>query len=432
MPRHLTRNTLPPTPGKALHPSQGLSLIEVLVAMTIALVTFAAVGRIITNGEQHKRQLLSRNDMELSAHYTMLQLDSMVRSAGSGFYQFFDDYRIKDSCLLALGEGSQQLLPRLSPWPAPFEKIMKDESIKNLVLAPVLIAEKTGAYDSDSLVIMRSNARAGDVVRDLESPGTAKEWFFPTTLGFRKNDLILAGNADFNHCLFAQVDEVSGVSEVTVKINNNSYYTPTSPPPPEDNNTNQATLEEFSARSGINSSSDSENTLKATYIINFGKPESINSGSQQLYMLGIDDKQQLNRYNILTDEDNLVIADNIVAMYALYAMINNSTEKFSWHSPNEPAYSFNEMTLNRSSRQYISQIAAIRLALVVRSPIPEKDIVSNEKLTLFAGLEDKEGNSLEKEFEITDDSTGLENAQHYRHRVIETSIPIRNSFSILN
>ncbi|MBS7350521.1 MAG: prepilin-type N-terminal cleavage/methylation domain-containing protein, partial [Comamonas sp.] len=47
MPRHLTRNTLPPTPGKALHPSQGLSLIEVLVAMSIALITFAAVGTII-------------------------------------------------------------------------------------------------------------------------------------------------------------------------------------------------------------------------------------------------------------------------------------------------------------------------------------------------------------------------------------------------
>ena len=154
-------------------------------------------------------------------------------------------------------------------------------------------------------------------------------------------------------------------------------------------------------------------------------------------MLGIDDNSQLNRYNILTDEENLIIADNIVAMYALYAIAkeNPDTDErdLYWISPqNEEDYSFNKITLNRSSRQYISQIAAIRLALVVRSPIPEKDIVSNEKLTLFAGLEDKEGNSLEKEFEITDDSTGLENAQHYRHRVIETSIPIRNYFSILN
>ena len=66
---------------------RGVTLIELLVSMVIALVLTLAVTSIVIVGESHKRTTTSTNDTSQSGAYALVVLDRALRSAGSGIVQ---------------------------------------------------------------------------------------------------------------------------------------------------------------------------------------------------------------------------------------------------------------------------------------------------------------------------------------------------------
>ena len=66
------------------------------------------------------------------------------------------------------------------------------------------------------------------------------------------------------------------------------------------------------------------------------------------------------------------------------------------------------------------KIIAVRVALVLRGEYYDKNTVSPATLTLFSGLTNGGGTSLQKSVTIS------ANDQHYRFRVFEFTVPLRN------
>lgn len=395
---------------------RGLSLIELLVSIVIALVVIAAIGNMIVFSEEHKRKLTSTNDMEQGSNYAMVQLDSTLRSAGSGFLQ--SNMTTILGCRLAVGSNSTRLLPTYDAWPAPFEKVLESQT-DNLILAPLLIAEKTGPRDSDSIISMRGNGSAGDITRYLNGPSSnSLVWPMITTTGFKTNDLVLVSNTSSEYCLMENISSAgtgTGPDINTVDLYNSSqsrFYT--------DGFIN-ASGDLIAELSNLNSDKEGNMTVLGSFDPSTGKGSNV-----EFYMFGIDDKANLHRYDILQldgkDDADLIIADGIVAMYALYGIDSDADGVFdAWVSPQSTSSPYTIEKLSTSNRADIAHIVALRVALVTRSPLKEKEAISTEELEVFSDLVDKDSQSLQRT--VTLDAS----EQLYRHRVIEATIPIRNA-----
>ena len=145
----------------------GLTLVELLVAITIGLVLTLAVTGIVVVSESHRRSMIAVADADQSGAYAASVLDLALRSAGSGFVQAADQGAF--GCQLsATGE-----LPRAKAFPAPFANSFLAGKTSSLRLAPVLIAKNQSDAGSDVLVVMRGNGAAGDVPRRITSAGDA-------------------------------------------------------------------------------------------------------------------------------------------------------------------------------------------------------------------------------------------------------------------
>jgi type IV pilus assembly protein PilW len=66
----------------------------------------------------------------------------------------------------------------------------------------------------------------------------------------------------------------------------------------------------------------------------------------------------------------------------------------------------------------LKRIKALRVGLIMRTSLPERDVVSPDTLAMFA---DVEGGTLTFSRTLTD----LE--RHYRYRVVEATVPLRNN-----
>jgi hypothetical protein len=65
----------------------GLSLIEMMVAVTIAMIGSLVMFQSMTSGERYKRVTASGNDSQQSAMIAFDQLSYMGRNAGAGLVQ---------------------------------------------------------------------------------------------------------------------------------------------------------------------------------------------------------------------------------------------------------------------------------------------------------------------------------------------------------
>jgi type IV pilus assembly protein PilW len=127
------------------------------------------------------------------------------------------------------------------------------------------------------------------------------------------------------------------------------------------------------------------------------------------------------------------IADQVFELHALYYVDTDATpdgKPDQWVSPdlsaavhtltiNGTSYKFDAASLlDRSvtSADLLHRIKAIRVGLIVRSALRERDSVSQSSPTLFSDLG--------ANFQYT--SAAID--EHYRYKTFESTIPIRNNF----
>jgi type IV pilus assembly protein PilW len=395
---------------------KGMTLVELMVAVTIGLGITLAISSVLIASENHKRTTTSTNDAQQTGSYSFYALDKALRGAGSGIAEsaFPSDVGVLGCHLNAGG-----ILPHTSgPFPQPFANFLLGAA-GTLNVAPLLIGQGQSQDGvSDVIMVMGGSGSAGGVSRQITGGGNAISATLDNIEGFTNNspnpsnDLVLVSQSGVPDCLMEQVTTLTPPAP-TLNFGG-VYYTATG------GTASMATL------AGSTSS----------YVTPIG-----NAGANniQFMLFGLDNNRTLYSYDLLQNlklmggaaaDSAQAIADGIVQMNALYGIDSNGDGiQDAWAGPGDAGWDINSVM---NSPVKMKQIVSVRVALVMRgeyydttrkpdgTPVP----VSPPTLTIFNGLSNGAnftgGTSLQQT--ITLNAT----EQQFRYRVFEFTVPLRN------
>jgi type IV pilus assembly protein PilW len=375
------------TTRTAARASHGFSVIELLVALALGMALTVAITLVMMRQDSSRRSMTSSNDAQLNASYLAYLLDRSVRSAGTGYAH---GSQSTYGCQLFVTRSGTTLLPRGGSFPAPFAGVGAQ-----MRLAPVLVHAGVGAGGSDVLSITGGASGMGEAAsRVLPGSITATSLNVPTTIGTRAGDLVLVAERDLG-CMVQQLAP-GFAGGATQALNFGGAYS-------------AGTVAGFSLV-GFSG---------AATVSNLGNPV---GSSPQWQLIGLGNNSTLFSYDLLrldgTDTPR-PLAEGVVELRALYGVDQNADGMLdTWVSPTDPNYTAVALQDGTAGAQErLLRIMALRVGLILRSDRVEKEAVNASSLTLFQDLP----GSLQTTRNLSADE------QKTRHRVLELTIPLRNS-----
>jgi type IV pilus assembly protein PilW len=377
---------------------RGMTMVELLVAMIIALGVTLAVTSLLIAGENHKRTTTSTNDADQTGAFSFNTLDKVVRGAGSGFAE---SAYISDRGVMGCRLNAAAILPRAGAFPAPFAGFLGGAP-NNLRMAPVLIGQAQSQDGvSDVIMVMSGSDAAGGVPRQITTPGSSTTLNLNNTVGLFNSDLVLVSQSGIPDCLLEEVSGTPGAGVTTLNLAG-TYYT-----------------------TGATTSISTLSSSTSTYVSPLGNA-AINN--LQFLLFGVDNTHTLYSYDLLQNQ-NLVqgagggdaataIADGVYQMHAIYGIdTNGNGTQDTWAGPGDANYTINTVMTTPATME---SIVSVRISLLVRGEYYDKNVVSPATITLFNGLTNAGGGSLSQVVNIN------ANDQHYRYRLFEFTVPLRN------
>jgi len=397
----------------------GFTLIEMMIAMLVGMAVVLSVVVVQKAFEAQRRTGTSGNDLDNAGAYVMSQLDAMLRSAGSGFTQ---SYTQTYGCQLNVASGGTTLVPSASiSAAAPFANFMADIG-GTLRMAPVLIDEggtpqtqldgSTGS--SDVLMVMGGAGYAANLQTPFESAApTATTLTMQNTAAFNANDLILMMDAVNPNgpapCSIQQVSSTfTGGAGVTALPLGGTYYS-TSPYSPGS----------FSIEGAA---------------VGIGNPAKGNFPTFQL--LGVGSGNQLYSYDLLDLQGTpqIALGDTVMELHARYLTVVSTGNGYVGVDPSGNFLASTLMNGSSTASSNLNSIKAVRVGLILKSPLLEKLVNGNHvapsQLQLFSTLSDANGNPMT--YTRTLSNTGCSTVPQtsceldYRYRTVEMTIPLRN------
>lgn len=381
--------------------SGGFSLIELLVSVVIGLVITLVLFTVLSDSEARKRTATSSNDAGQSGTYAAYAIDKLVRGSGSGYalaWQRLGGCRLNAQLPAATAER----WPRTGALPAPFTALPQQ-----MRLAPVVIFDGASDAGSDVLVVMSGAAGFAEAPSPVV-PGsiTAVQVGLPNSLGFRANDLVmLAGGGE---CLLTQVaaakpicagDPGGGTTQCPAGIPlGGTYYT----------------------AAGTFTSLAALGALADVRAFSIGNPT---TNRPRFEAVGVGANSTLFSHDLLLlDPQNVSqpIAEGVRELHAVYGLdTNNDGILDRWQSPVAPDWDGPTlMNGTAASNARLRQIVAVRVGLIMRSTLVERDVVAPTQIRLF--------NDLPAANQVTVDLTRAGENRNQRHQPIEVTIPLRN------
>lgn len=385
---------------------KGVTLIELMVALVIGLIVSLAVYTVLSNNEGRKRTTTSINDIDQTASYVSYMLDKSLRSAGTGFSGGRNPRSVSLSsnlpttaanytfgCLLKVSRGSTVLVPNAAAYSAPFGTVPTA-----LRLAPIVIIDNA-ATNGDVLVMMSGSGGLSESVNNLDAAPATSILTLTNVAGFTADDkMLLLGTNNANAsplagtpCLMEQV--------VSTFV--------------------QGTGSTYSL--GLASGTTDYRVDPVTYTSITSTGVAFNLGkSPSFLMFGVGANNTLFRYDLLlpsgTDNPSQ-FADGVYSMQAIYG-VSATPGSLVWTAPTGAFSSATLLDGSAASNQNLRNIKAIRVALIMRTSLPEKEVVSPATLNVF-----------ETTGTATTVTVNLSNT-YYRYRVVESTIPIRNALAL--
>lgn len=380
----------------------GVTLVELMVAVVIGLVVVLAATNVLVIGESHKRTTAGNNDSSQSGSFTAYTLDRVVRSAASGFGQAWNQgvFGCNLSVSRVIGGAATTVLPRAGAFPAPFQGFLGGAG-NTLRLAPVLIGQGQSAGNSDVLMVMSGNGGSGDITRPIRSGVAGTDNLrLDNTIGIANGDIGLVTQPGFTDCL---IEQVSAPTPATLATVGNEVL----PLGGDYLNTAGGTL----------------GTLAASGTAFFSTLGNVDAGNVQFQLFGVDTNRTLVAYDLLrsgasaTSVDPIQpLADGVAELHAIYGLdttLPHDNIVDSWVAPTG-AWSAASVLADPTKMR---QIIAVRIAIVMRGSNYEKEEVTLQRPILFGGTPG--------ELPAVVYSAGADN-RHFRLRVIDTTIPLRN------
>ena len=410
--------------------ARGMTLIELMIALLISTILTIAIFLIMSTFESRRRTLGSGSDLDQSGSIAMFQVDQWVRGAGTGITQAVKRYADDTAqpfaygCELFAAKSGAQILPRSTALPAPFDQV-NPGATGVFRLAPVMIlpgqtTPGASGSASDVLVTMASGSGNGQVpvLFDNLTPTTATQINLVNTVAFSASSAAGASTATSNLILLADQSGAGGTTvPCLVSQVSSTFSNPIDPGPPQKAVTalplGGAGTSWYAATVGTQSVTSYP--LNTGVAIDLGSPTSPRPPSFQV--IGVGNNNTLYTYDLLniTSTPLQARAEGVFEMHALYGV--GST---FYSAAASSTYSVAALSAGDSvAANLITGINAIRVGLILRTSLKEKDVVNGPTtLTLFA-----------------DQPTGIKftrtlsvDEQHYRYRTIEATIPLRNSF----
>lgn len=390
---------------------RGLSLIELMVTLVIGAVMVIAISTVMMQFEARKRRTSAVNDANQSGSWSLYVIDRWLRSAGSGFSQAGPEPDPAESgdreamafgCRVLAAKSGTQVLPYGTTFPAPFDRMQPVSGSNGTIrLAPALIASGqsgvtgfNGTY-SDVLLVMAGMSGFSEVYTQLTGSVLASSVPVQTTASLAGNDLVMlidersAGGAQ--DCMVQQV-----AATVTSPVGLSGTY----------------------AQSSIAGFADSNYDDKSV-MVRLGNPT---TNPPNFFAVGVGSSATLYAYDLLQTRSPALqaMADNVYELHAVYGVDtddNNTVDSWVDPTPTTNNYHIHKLMDGTSTAaNRIATIKALRVALVLRSPLLEKtsDAVTASTLTVFPGETFARTRTLS-----TDD-------QRYRYRIVDAVIPLRN------
>lgn len=417
--------------NKFMSEQMGVSLIELMVAMVIGLVVSLAIYGVLNVNEGRRRTTTSTNDIDQSGAYTIYQFSKILRSAGSGFSGTSSTLLSPSGnafgCGLQAAKNSATVLPAGAAFPEPFATIPQALRLAPVVIFPASATVGTGAaavVNGDVLMVMAGSGGLGESITDFSAPPTTTSLTLTTVAGFRANDIVLvtdfSGNAGVANCLVEQVSSafVPAATSLTLPLAGN-YYTA---------NVGATTLVNFSS------------TTLTSSALNLGQTPVFN-------MFGVGANNTLFSYDLLSSANNSanaaganpsVFADNVYAMFAIYGVDddgNPSTTTLNWKLPTDVNYTPAKLLAGTAAANALIQtIKAVKVGIIMQSALPEK-IPAGQTGIASPGVTYSGATASVKLFQDTPAATQVVRVvtpTNVRYRVLEVTIPIRNSLIIPN
>jgi type IV pilus assembly protein PilW len=388
--------------------SRGLTLIETMVALVIGMVLTLAVFSVMSAAESSRRTMTSMNDTGQAGNIAMFVLDEWIRSSGSGFAQvnaaaISDGSKINFAygCPIYAAKDDAQILPRSSALPAPFDGTAANPGSQIFRLAPVLImpgATTPGAgRTSDALVLMAGTSGSSETSVDLSGVATTSTLPVTNTEGFGVGDIVLAvdhqpaANGSRLPCWIEQVGTVTTATSLGLS---GKWY-----------------------KSGINSANLTDLSDQSV-VLNLGNVVT-NGNPPRMLMVGVGSNDALYSYDLLnTVETSLQqVAEGVFELHALYGIDTNGDNVVdSWVQPTGNYAVSALMAGTDLAASRIRTIKSIRLGLILRSRLTERDTVHGTTVSLFSDLSG-----------MTFTRTLGDAERKFRYRTLESTIPLRNS-----
>jgi len=429
---------------------RGLTLIEMMVALLVGsllviatLIVLAGQASNQPGAESTRRTQGSASDLDQSAAIAMFQLDKWVRSAGSGFASTVQlpicvrsgtcpstviagIYSYAYGCqLFAATSSGTQLLPLPSGTSlGPFgtgATFTPSGTAGVLRLLPALIVPGATSpnmtnmivgspHTSDALVLMSSGNGYGQGPSPISAATTA-QLTLPNTAAFsgaNANDMALLAQTDTSsgiaNCMVTQAALTTTDGTATAMPLGGSWY---------------------SATVGTQSVST---YASAGVVLDMGDPSSTSTQPPSFQVVGVGDNDTLYSYDLLAVKTPQLQSrgENVFELHALYGVDTDGDDVVdTWVSPTTTGYRVADLTAGTvAAAKTIRQIKALRIGLILRTDLPEKNPVtasSSASVSLFQPLIDAGAAS---SLLYTRSFTGAET--HYRYRTVEATIPVRN------
>jgi type IV pilus assembly protein PilW len=428
--------------------ARGFTLIEMIVAMTVGLVVSLVLMSVLSMFEGRKRTAGSVSDVNSAGVYAASTLDHYIRSAGDGFAQ------------AAANAYGCQLNYRSTTPPVtlPLTGALTDPvfaaaygtvsgTMANVVMAPVIILQGNtpaalldgnvvagGTGSSDVLMVMGGAGggatAASSVYTAFNGVPTVSSLTLQNTVPFNAGDLVLvmdtAGSSGPAPCVLRQVSSVASTTTLS--------FAGSAP-----------SLASFSVDGAAVALGNTTNSSFPSIVL-IGAANGTSGGNNYngLYLY---DLLQLNATNGANTTGSVPIADSVLEIHALYGLATaaGSETVNCWQAPSGPNFDSQVLTSGTAAAAAsLEQIKAIRVSMILKSPLLEKATGSDVQttgggqnivysngytapttITLFQDLANATAATACPVAAYPRTLTAAE--QQYRYRTVEMTIPLRNA-----
>ncbi len=367
-----------PADGRRRRGQRGFSLVELMVAVVIGLLTTLCITQVLVVSEGQRRTTTTGSDAQVNG---ALAIDAIQRDIQMAGYGFSSDPAILGCAISAKYNGAQIATGAATPtFPTVLAPVQIDATDPTRNIIRVLASAKA-SYSIPTRVIAPSY--------DPSSAGTAKVVFsVASTLGVANGDLFLAAKNGVSLC---EVFQVTAAPSIDGQINRANAATGWNP-------------------SGFPTATYNEGDL----LVNLG------SLIDRRYSISSANVLQLSEFSATAPATTAAPVDlypNVVGLQAFYGKDTDGDGIVDTYDRTTP-----------TTTAGWSQVLSVRLALVTRSAQYEKELVSTASPLWNVGTTTTISGTAACGTSkcLTLDITALPDWQHYRYKVSDTVVPLRN------